>query len=63
MSALREPGLGPVVGHTTHTTCRIWIKCADPGERVVLLYPDRRTVGEMVLTEVNGKAAQNLDVF
>lgn len=29
MSALRLPGLGPIVGHTTATTSRIWVR-ADP---------------------------------
>ena len=63
MSALREPSLGPIVGHTTHTTCRIWIRGADPDDRGVLLHPNRHTVGVNALTEVKGKATQNLDVF
>lgn len=25
MSSLRAPGLGPIVGHTTDRTCRLWI--------------------------------------
>ena len=29
MAALRLPGLGPIVGHTTDTTSRIWVR-ADP---------------------------------
>ena len=29
MSALRLPGLGPIVGHTTATTSRVWVR-ADP---------------------------------
>ena len=30
MGHLRAPGLGPIVGHTTHESCRIWIRARDP---------------------------------
>ena len=63
MPALREPSLGPIVGHTTDTTCRIWIRGADPDDRGAYQYSDRRTVGVIVLTEFNGNAIQNPDVF
>ena len=45
MSNLRAPGLGPIVGHTTDTTCRVWIRADDPADSGVQLDPQRRTVG------------------
>jgi alkaline phosphatase D len=45
MASLRPPGLGPIVGHTTDTTCRIWIRAADPADNKTTLDEDRRTVG------------------
>ena len=63
MSDLREPDLGPIIGHTTDTTCRIWIRGTDPDDRGVILNPKRRTVGVIALTEVNGKTIKTPDVF
>lgn len=45
MATLRAPGLGPIVGHTTDTTCRIWIRAGDPGDRNADLDENRRTLG------------------
>jgi len=45
MSALRPPGLGPVIGHTTATCCRLWIRAGDPEDEGVRLSSERRTVG------------------
>ena len=45
MSYLRAPGLGPIVGHTTDRTCRIWIRAGDPGDSNSTLDSERRTVG------------------
>jgi alkaline phosphatase D len=45
MTSLRAPGLGPIVGHTTDTTCRIWIRAGDPADSGAKLNEDRRTVG------------------
>jgi alkaline phosphatase D len=53
MSSLRKPGLGPIVGDTTDTTCRIWIRADDPGDTNASLDEDRRTVG--VIGIVKGK--------
>lgn len=53
MSSLRPPGLGPIVGDTTATTCRIWIRADDPGDTNASLDEDRRTVG--VIGIVQGK--------
>jgi alkaline phosphatase D len=53
MASLRPPGLGPIVGDTTATTCRIWIRADDPGDTNASLDEDRRTVG--VIGIVQGK--------
>ena len=45
MASLRAPGLGPIVGHTSHSTCRIWMRAGDPGDSGPVLDEDRRTVG------------------
>lgn len=45
MSGLRPPGLGPIVGHTTDTCCRLWIRAGDPADTGVELDEDRRTIG------------------
>ena len=45
MTSLRAPGLGPIVGHTTDTTCRIWIRGGDPADEKTELASERRTVG------------------
>jgi alkaline phosphatase D len=45
VASLRAPGLGPIVGHTTDTTCRIWIRAGDPADDKAILDKDRRTVG------------------
>jgi alkaline phosphatase D len=53
MTSLRPPGLGPIVGHTTENTCRIWIRAGDPADDRANLDADRRTVGVVGL--VKGK--------
>ena len=63
MVALLEPSLGPIVGHTTDTTCRIWIRGADSDDRGAYLHSNHRTVGVIALTEVNDEAIQNPDAF
>ena len=45
MSYLRTPGLGPIIGHTTDKTCRIWIRAGDPGDSSSTLDSERRTIG------------------
>ena len=45
MASLRVPGLGPIVGATTDTTCRIWIRAGDPADHKSNLDEFRRTVG------------------
>ena len=63
MPALRGASLGPIVGHTTDTTSRIWIRGAEPDDRGANQESSRRTVGVIALTEFKGRAIQNPDVF
>jgi len=55
MSSLREPGRGPIVGHTTTTTCRIWIRADDPDDEGADLDENRRTIGVIAVIEEDGK--------
>ena len=49
MSQLRTPGLGPIVGHTTSTSCKLWIRADDPEDSGTTLAPNRRTVGVIAI--------------
>jgi alkaline phosphatase D len=55
MASLRPPGLGPIVGHTTESTCRVWIRAADPADNKADLDADRRTVGVIGIVSANKK--------
>ena len=63
MSILRFPGLGPIVGHTTPTSCRIWIRAGDPEDQGAQLASARRTIGVIALCERNGKPIEKPDVY
>jgi len=56
MAQLRAPGLGPIVGHTTEKSCRIWIRAGDPEDEGVHLSSERRTIGVIAVVKINGKA-------
>lgn len=55
MSGLRAPGLGPIVGHTTSTSSRIWIRAGDPGDEEAELDSERRTLGVIAVVAENGQ--------
>ena len=55
MSSLRPPGLGPVVGHTTDRSCRLWIRAMDPADKGADLADDRRTIGVLTVMAAAGK--------
>ncbi|MEQ9363428.1 MAG: alkaline phosphatase D family protein [Leptospirales bacterium] len=55
MTHLRPPGLGPIVGHTTATSTRLWIR-GDDGS-------DDRTVGVAALFRKNHKRPLNVSYF
>ena len=51
MSSLRAPGVGPIVGHTTDTSCRIWIRAGDPEDKGAELGANRRTIGVLAVVK------------
>ncbi len=63
MSQLREPGLGPIVGHTTETSCRLWIRAGDPGDEGSRLASDRRTLGVLGIWQIDGKKVPNPKLY
>jgi alkaline phosphatase D len=58
MSTIREPQLGPIVGHTTDHSCRLWIRAKDPSDKGISLSDDRRTIGIITVLD-QGKAVSN----
>lgn len=53
MGSLREPTLGPIVGHTTDHSCRIWIRTGDPADTGAALSENRRTIGVITVLKNN----------
>lgn len=52
MSTLRPPGLGPIVGHTTDRSCRLWMQAASlDDDRKCVADEDRRTIGVLVVVQ------------
>ena len=62
MSTIRAPGLGPIVGHTTHSTARIWIRAANVDERGADVARHRRTIGIVAVSRVNGRRPRKKEV-
>ena len=56
MSSLRVPSVGPIVGHTTDKSSRIWIRGAQRGDSGSNLDEDKRTVGVIAIVEKGGVA-------
>lgn len=63
MAKLRLPGLGPIVGHTTSRTSRIWVR-ADP-ETDGGDHPEssRRTLAVLGVLSKNGRALNPVETF
>ncbi|XKE44915.1 alkaline phosphatase family protein [Halomonas organivorans] len=57
MSGLRAPQLGPIIGHTAHDRCRLWIRGRAPRDEGAHLGVEMRTVGLLGVLEKNGKVA------
>ena len=55
MPALRAPGIGPIVGHVSDTTCCIWIRGSDAEDQGAMLHSHRRTVGLIAALEAPAK--------
>ena len=52
MSNLRLAGLGPIVGHTTATSCRVWVRAGDPDDDGAKLAENRRTIGVAAIVKI-----------
>ncbi|WP_297809429.1 alkaline phosphatase D family protein [uncultured Methylophaga sp.] len=62
MSSLRPAQLGPIVGHTTDTTSRIWIRGA-AGDEGADVNAHRRTVGVIAITHENDRRPRKKRVY
>lgn len=58
MSTLRQPALGPIVGYTTHQSCRLWIAAEVPR----LEDGGRRSLGILGVVGAAGRVRQS-DIF
>jgi len=54
MSSLRAPVLGPIVGHTTSNSCRLWIRAGDPADEDGKLDENRRSIGLITVLDRKG---------
>lgn len=65
MLSLRPPGLGPIVGHTTNKSARLWIRAADPDDKDIHLNQQRRTLGVVALVKKNNQkiSAQKIRAY
>ncbi len=58
MSTLRQPALGPIIGHITHRSCRLWIAAEIPTQED----GERRSLGVLGVVGPGGKVRQS-DLF
>lgn len=61
MSTLRAPALGPIVGHTTHGSCRLWMAASDCLDKKDL-DEEVRSIGVLGVVGKNGKVKPS-DIF
>ncbi|QQS55559.1 MAG: hypothetical protein IPM89_07195 [Candidatus Competibacteraceae bacterium] len=54
MSSLRPAQLGPIVGHTSDTTARLWIRGGSSDEGTAI-DEQRHTIGVIAITQENGR--------
>lgn len=59
MSGIRVPGAGPIVGHTTDHSCRLWIRAGDPDDEGAKLASERRTIGVLAVLGKRPAAKKN----
>ena len=55
MNRLRSAHIGPIVGHVTHDTARIWIRADDPHDTASEFALNRRTVGIIALRPLSSR--------
>lgn len=63
MSSLRSPGLGPIIGHTTDSSCCVWIRAAVSGDEGAVLASENRTLGVIAITHKNDKKIKTPKVY
>lgn len=56
MSKLRSPWIGPIIGHTTATSARVWIRAISPDDNGVIPSSNNRTVGVVTILNEQGNA-------
>lgn len=59
MSSLRKPSLGPIVGHTTHHSCRLWVSASNTDTAREKESEERRTLGVIAIVQEGGKVDPN----
>ncbi len=58
MSTLRKPTVGPIIGHTTDTSCKVWISAVTEDDWNIQNSESNRTIGVLALIskgKINGK--------
>ena len=55
MSSLRAAGVGPIIGHTTATSARIWIRADPQSDSSGALDSETRTLGVIAVLSKDGK--------
>ena len=63
MATLRPPGLGPVVGHTTATTSRIWVRASAETDEGDHPGSSTRTIAVIGITHEDGKKLDPMPTF
>lgn len=62
MSSLRKPSLGPIVGHTTENSCRLWIAAGDPVVDIKEA-ESRRTIGVIGILDTKTESVLPENVY
>ncbi len=62
MSKLRAPQLGPIVGHTTSNSAKIWIR-GSAGNEGANVDGNRRTIGVIAIMSENGRRPRHPKVY
>jgi alkaline phosphatase D len=63
MASLRFPDLGPILGHATSSTMRVWIRGGDVHDDGAELASSRRTIGVIAVCAEAGKDIDKPEVF
>ena len=63
MSSLRAAGVGPIVGHTTATSARIWIRADPKTDSAVGLDSETRSIGVISIISAGGSRLRRKPCF